>query len=56
MSSRFPSYESLEIGNVSDLDVNNNSNSGDSVALGGLFESAVDISELTWRPESLSAL
>lgn len=51
-----PSYESLEIGNVSDLDANNNSNSGDSVALGGLFETAVDISELTWRPESLSAL
>ncbi|XP_022754840.1 uncharacterized protein LOC111303083 [Durio zibethinus] len=51
-----PSYESLEfgIGGDSDASNNNHSNSGDFVALGGLFEPAVDISELMWRPESLS--
>ncbi|XVF09619.1 hypothetical protein REPUB_Repub07fG0109500 [Reevesia pubescens] len=53
-----PSYESFEFGIGGDSDTNNNSysNRGDFVAFGGLFEPAADISELTWRPESLSAL
>ncbi|GMJ14905.1 hypothetical protein HRI_005159700 [Hibiscus trionum] len=53
-----PIYDSFEFGIGGDLDTNNNShsNSGDFVALGGLFEPAADISELTWRPESLPAL
>ncbi|XWS50718.1 hypothetical protein CRYUN_Cryun12cG0110900 [Craigia yunnanensis] len=53
-----PSYESFEygIGGNSDANNNNHSISGDFVALGGLFDSAVDISELMWRSESLSAL
>ncbi|XWS60945.1 hypothetical protein CRYUN_Cryun07bG0082400 [Craigia yunnanensis] len=53
-----PSYESFEfgIGGESDTNNNNHRNNSDFVALGGLFEPAADISELTWRPESLSAL
>ncbi|XP_021292380.1 uncharacterized protein LOC110422693 [Herrania umbratica] len=53
-----PSFEPYEFGIGGDSDTNNNnySNSADFVALGGLFEPATDISELTWRPESLSAL
>ncbi|KAL4362853.1 hypothetical protein GQ457_04G039020 [Hibiscus cannabinus] len=53
-----PIYDSFEFGIGGELDTHNNShsNSGDFVALGGLFEPAADISELTWRPESLSAL
>ncbi|GMJ06599.1 hypothetical protein HRI_004329100 [Hibiscus trionum] len=56
-----PSYESFEFGVGGDSDINSSnnnshSNSGDFVALGGLFDTAADISELTWRPESLSAL
>ncbi|KAK8657122.1 hypothetical protein V6N13_035378 [Hibiscus sabdariffa] len=56
-----PSYESFEFGVGGDSDINscnNNSHgkSGDFVALGGLFDTAADISEFTWRPESLSAL
>ncbi|XVE58759.1 hypothetical protein DITRI_Ditri04bG0195000 [Diplodiscus trichospermus] len=53
-----PSYESFDIGIGGDSDTNNgnHSNAGDFVALGGLFEPAADISELTWRPESISAL
>lgn len=52
-----PSFESFEFGICGDSETskNNHGNSGDFVALGGLFESAVDISELTWRPESLYA-
>ncbi|KAE8736483.1 Detected protein of unknown function [Hibiscus syriacus] len=62
----FPSYESFELGvggesDINSVDDDNNNNnshskSGDFVALGGLFDTAADISELTWRPESLSAL
>ncbi|KAE8726592.1 Detected protein of unknown function [Hibiscus syriacus] len=61
----FPSYESFEFGVGGDSDINssdNNNNrnshgkSGDFVALGGLFDTAADISELAWRPESFSAL
>ncbi|KAE8663974.1 Detected protein of unknown function [Hibiscus syriacus] len=60
----FPSYESFEFGVGGDSEINssdnNNSNSnsksGDFVPLGGLFDTAAEISELTWRPESLSAL
>ncbi|KAE8694217.1 Detected protein of unknown function [Hibiscus syriacus] len=53
-----PMYDSFEFGIGGDSGTNNNihSNSGDFVALGGLFEPAADISELTWRPESLPAL
>ncbi|XWS37661.1 hypothetical protein CRYUN_Cryun19dG0064200 [Craigia yunnanensis] len=53
-----PSYESFEFGIGGDSDYNNNNhiNSGDFVVFGGLFEPAVDISELTSRPDSLSAL
>ncbi|GMJ10851.1 hypothetical protein HRI_004754300 [Hibiscus trionum] len=60
MGSEFPIpiYDSFEFGIGGDADYNNNihSNSGDFVTLGGLFEPAADISELTWRHESLSAL
>ncbi|KAB2055010.1 hypothetical protein ERO13_A11G005700v2 [Gossypium hirsutum] len=61
MGSEFPIpiYEPFEFGIGVDSDTNNNihsNNTGDFVALGGLFEPAADISELTWRPESLSAL
>ncbi|OMP06566.1 hypothetical protein CCACVL1_01506 [Corchorus capsularis] len=55
-----PNFESFEFGIGGDSDTNNNnnnySNSGDFVALGGLFEAAADMSELPWQPESLSAL
>ncbi|KAL4353636.1 hypothetical protein GQ457_06G039100 [Hibiscus cannabinus] len=54
-----PIYDSFEFGIGGDSDTNNNipSNSGgDFVTLGGLFEPTADISELTWRHESLSAL
>ncbi|KAH1080519.1 hypothetical protein J1N35_020280 [Gossypium stocksii] len=54
-----PIYEPFEFGTGVDSDTNNNihsNNTGDFVALGGLFEPAADISELAWRPESLSAL
>ncbi|KAB2001600.1 hypothetical protein ES319_D11G004700v1 [Gossypium barbadense] len=54
-----PIYEPFEFGIGVDADTNNSfhsNNTGDFVALGGLFEPAADISELTWRPESLSAL
>ncbi|KAK8587173.1 hypothetical protein V6N13_086177 [Hibiscus sabdariffa] len=53
-----PIYDSFEYGIGGDSDTNNNipSNTGDFVTLGGLFEPAADISELTWRHESLSAL
>ncbi|XP_038995744.1 syntaxin-61-like [Hibiscus syriacus] len=51
-------YDSFEFGIDSDSDSSNNihSNSGDFVTLGGLFEPIIDISELTWRPESLPTL
>lgn len=57
-----PSNESFEFGVGGDLvinsDDNNNSHSksGDCVAFGGLFDTSADFSELTWQPESLSAL
>ncbi|OMP10264.1 hypothetical protein COLO4_04673 [Corchorus olitorius] len=54
-----PNFEAFEFGIGGDSDTNNNnnySNSGDFVALGGLFEAAADMSELPWQPESLSAL
>ncbi|XP_022736763.1 uncharacterized protein LOC111289749 [Durio zibethinus] len=52
-----PSYESFELEIGGDSGTNNNhTNSVDFVVLGGLFEPTVDISELTWRSESLSAL
>ncbi|GMI99532.1 hypothetical protein HRI_003622500 [Hibiscus trionum] len=56
-----PSYESFEFGVGGDSDMNSSNNnshskSGDFVALGGFFDTAADISELTRRPESLSAL
>ncbi|KAK8615494.1 hypothetical protein V6N13_017080 [Hibiscus sabdariffa] len=51
-----PSYELFEFGVGGDSDINSgNNNSDDFVALGGLFDTTTDISELTWRPESLSA-
>ncbi|KAK8521370.1 hypothetical protein V6N13_077479 [Hibiscus sabdariffa] len=51
-----PSYELFEFGVGGDSDINSgNNNSDDFVALGGLFDTAADIPELTWRPESLSA-
>ncbi|KAL4348402.1 hypothetical protein GQ457_17G026210 [Hibiscus cannabinus] len=51
-----PSYELFEFGVGGDSDINSgNNNIDDFVALGGLFDTAADISELTWRPESLSA-
>ncbi|XP_022725300.1 uncharacterized protein LOC111281841 [Durio zibethinus] len=52
-----PSCESFEFRFGGDSDANiNYSDSGDFVAFGGLFEPAADISERTWRPDSLSAL
>ncbi|PPR95410.1 hypothetical protein GOBAR_AA25258 [Gossypium barbadense] len=56
-----PSYESFEFGVGGDSVINSDNNnshskSGDFVAFGGLFDTSADISELTWRPESLSAL
>ncbi|KAB2001330.1 hypothetical protein ES319_D12G294700v1 [Gossypium barbadense] len=56
-----PSYESFEFGVGGDWVINSDNNnshskSGDCVAFGGLFDTSADISELTWRPESLSAL